>query len=335
MKFSKGFLAVMTGTLALSGLASAQTVSAEKKGPLQTILSDLTGNIEVRQQTDRTTDKGDYVSDKPVLSFRPALGASLFDGSVDTTFTWIFAKKTDKASIDRSYLYNETYWYALQGKKADVDYKFGTYSYFEQLSDENQFGLQQHGLYLEATSPLETTAGTITFGLISNPVAEFLSNDRIKKDGNKIAVANRTGRDSLALQEEKEDGTLTEVKTDRQDPSYWNDSELSVKLNPAPLPKLSVKAALEYVQHWDPKYVAVDNEGGDRTKQEGYTNTGIVLNKLAVGYKITDKVSLTNSLRYHLGGFYQSRVDQNRPDPTGAFGTATWENRLILSAAIF
>ena len=68
--------------------------------------------------------------------------SKLFDGAVDTYFIWIFEKAPNKDAIDRTYVYNETYWYPFQGKVGTLDYKLGTYSYFEQYQTEHQIGLQ-------------------------------------------------------------------------------------------------------------------------------------------------------------------------------------------------
>jgi len=336
MKISKRVLVVAAG-MAIAGLAHAEeaapAVAAQKSAGLKTIAPDLYGNVQVRHTTDRVTNDGDKVDDKARLTVRPQIGTTLFDGAVDTYVIWIFQKTPAKDAWDKTYVYNETYWYPFQGKAGDLDYKAGTYSYFEQAQAEHTIGLQQHGLYAEVNYPLETTAGKFTFAGLTNPVAEWMNNDRVKDKANSLPLSNRTSRDADGLGLTTDDsGNLT---TQQKDPSFWTDNEASAKFAPGFLPAASVGFALEYIQHWTPKYAL--NETGDDTHTDkiGYRYGALTLNKFVLGYKVSDKVSLSNSTRYHIGGFYQSRVDETKEDPSQAYGHITWENRLALNVTLF
>src|SRR4051812_13415513 len=113
MQFTKGALALLG--LALASVATAQdnaSVSAEKTSGIKTIVPGAYGKLEVRHTTLQENLEGTdgNVNNIPALSFRPTLGTTLFDGKVDTNFTWIFTKKPDVVPVARSYFYNITTW---------------------------------------------------------------------------------------------------------------------------------------------------------------------------------------------------------------------------------
>lgn len=324
MKISKAIFAVVAGA-ALSGVAMAEdnaAVSAEKTSGIKTLIPGAYGNFELRHQTNRKMEDEKVVNVTPVLSARPTLGTTLFGDKVDTAFTWIFVKKADEVKVTKALVYNETTYSALSAKYGSIT----PYAYSEVDANGSGFSTSDVGINFGGKLDMPLASGALLLEGYTEPKARFMS-AKAASEG-KVSVENRTGEDTFALNEAG-DTTL-----EQRDPTLLNDTGISLKYSPAAVKGLSVKAAVDYTQEWAPQYAAKSVDNDTRTELDHYKNSSAVLNRLNVGYKLTDTVSLTNSVRYWVGGAYASGIDGSKAGDN--LGLANrWENRLSLTATLF
>jgi len=322
MKFSKGMLVV--AGFSLAGVAAAQdaAVTTEKKAAIQNIVPGAYSSLEVRHSTQRQMTDDTVDNDLVNLTVRPTLGATFFDGKVDTAFTWIFSKRPDAARITKSVMYNETVIKALEGKQGYL----GPYAYAEQGVDGQDFSSADLGLYGEIATDVEIIGGVLAFNGYWNPTANYLSARELSKDGNKAPVSSRS--ESLSLTEDQS-------SIEQRDPTLKNVVGVGAKVKPAAVKGLSIGFAVDAIQQWKPKYAAEEVGGDVRTDIDGYETSSLMINKYAVSYKLTDKVTLTNQLRQNVAGYYEAGIDTGTPDRTGTVADRRWENRVVLSATLF
>jgi hypothetical protein len=324
VKISKALFAVVAG-MTVAGVASAQdaaTTTAEKKAPIQTLLPGAYANAEIRHSTKRSITEDDKVAnDIPNLQLRPSLGTTLFDGMVDTSFNWIFIKRPDQVVIDKSTMYNATQWDLVQGKLGHI----GPYAEIYPQTDGGYNSLL--GFYGELTPSFPVPGGELSTLAYVQPVAEYSSKNYA--DANQqMTPENKTERDSLSLNDE---GTDT---IEQRDSTIYNYTGGAVKYKPAAVAGFSVGLGVDFCQTWKPKYETKEVDGDLRTELSGYEATALSINKLTLGYKLTDKLSLSSQLRQNIGGFYGESVTTDRPDRTGNVGNTRWETRVSVIATI-
>lgn len=321
MKFSKAIFAVVTG-VALSGAAMAQdnaAVSAEKTTGIKSLIPTLYGNVQVRHYTLRKMEKDKVASETPMLEVRPNIGFTMFNDKVDQSFLWAFQKKTDTVTVDKAFLVSITQWKVLEGAAGYIGPYAETYQ-----SNGVSFNESYVGLYGEAAKDVATLGiGTVSVSGWGQWNALLKSGK--EADNTKVTPENRTGRQTFSL---NSDGDTTMAQ---RDPTWIALQAVQVKLKPAAVPGFSVGTEVEYDLQWDPKYAAKDVDGDTRTELDGYKTQAMTITKFILGYKLTDAVSLSNSLRHKTVGFYGEGLDVS----DSALSSSRFENRLILSATLF
>ncbi len=329
MKFSKAIF-VLVSSLSVAGVATAQdqaAVSAEKQSGIKTILPGAYGNIEMRHSTLRVMDEDNkVVNDVPSLTARPTLGSTFFNEKVDTAFTWVFRKKPDTTVVERYYLMNVTQIKAIDGKYGNIGPYFETYQKNGQSFEESYIGL-----YGELNKDLELAAGKVSFNGYSQPVGLFRDAHSANLEANQIEPRNETSQETLSLTDDENGATIQQ-----RDPSVFHFYGASAKFAPAAVKGFSVKGSVDLLNRYDPKYVTKETDDGDaRTELDGYAVSGLTLNRIILGYKISDTLSVANQFRQYIGGIYGQSIDAQHADKTGQVGNYRFENRLQLTATLF
>lgn len=327
MKFLKGIVAISSlmaagQLMAQDAAAPAPEVKTEKKALIQSFLPDSYASVEFRHSTWRKMEGDKVTNDVPQLHARPTIGTTLFDGKVDTSFTWIFRKTAESAKVTKIYLFNETQWKVVEGKYGFV----GPYAFSGQ---GNGFGFSSSsvGVYGEGKLDYTTPVGAVDLLVYANPLADLMS---AKVSGaNKVEPRNETGREVTAL-------AASDNKIEQRHSTIWNFGGFSAKLKPSALPGFAVNTGFDVIQKWEPKYSLKDAGGGDdRVNLAGYDAIMTTGTKVGVSYKISDSVSIANSVRLYTIGLWDQGINTSRQEQTGYFRDSRWENRLTLSATLF
>jgi hypothetical protein len=329
MRISKAIFVLVSG-LSAAGIASAQdqaAVSAEKQTGIKTIIPGAYGNIEMRHTTLRVMDSDNkVVNDVPSLQARPTLGATFYDGAVDSAFTWVFRKRADTTVVERYYLMNVTQIKAIDGKYGNIGPYFETYQKNGQSFDESYIGL-----YGELNKDVELTAGKLSFNGYSQPVGLFNDGKTANSEDYQVSPRNETSQEKLALTDDDNGETIPQ-----RDPSIFHFYGASAKFAPTVLKGFSVKGSIDLLHRYDPKYVTKETDDGEpRTELDGYAVSALTMNRVILGYKINDTLSLNNQIRHYMGGIYGSSIDSTHADKTKQVGNYRWENRLQLTATLF
>ncbi len=335
MKFSKAIFVLVSG-LSLAGVAAAEdqpaAVTAEKAAPIKSILPGAYGNVEVRHSTLRLVDTdGKKVNDIPALSVRPTLGTTLFDDKVDTAFTWVFKKAPDTNKITKSYLVNITQWKVLDGAIGNI----GPYSEVYQANGAS-FNDALIGLSGELNKDFALPGATIALNGYWNPVAEYMDGHTNGGKDNQVATRNETSQEKLFLTGSTDDADANKVQ--QRDPNLLNQYGASAKYKPEAVKGLSLGLGSDIINKFHPKYTTKETASGEpRTEQDGYATSGLSITKIMVGYKLSDKVSLTGQFRQYTGGTYAKAIDSSHPDASGFLGgrDARFETRLQMVATLF
>jgi len=333
MKFSKAIFVLVSG-LSVAGVASAEdqaAVSAEKQAGIKTLVPGAYANIEIRHTTLRVMDEDNkVVNDVPSLQARPTLGATFFNEKVDSAFTWVFRKKPDTTVVERYYLMNVTQIKAIDGKYGFIGPYFETYQ-----KNGNSFDESYIGLYGELNKDVDVAGGKLSLNAYTQPVGLFNDGHTAASQDRQVAPRNETSRDDkdLALQGEDTDGNPT---IQQRDPSIYHFYGANVKYAPDALKGFSVKGAVDLLNYWKPKYVTKETDDGEpRSELDGYQTEGLTMNRIILGYKISDTLSLNNQFRQYIGGIYGSGIDSAHEDKTGQVANYRYENRLQLTATLF
>lgn len=102
-----------------------------------------------------------------------------------------------------------------------------------------------------------------------------------------------------------EDGDLN-IKEDYL--RYGADYGIWASYEPEMLDGLSLSLYAIYRLRYSPVYKGVGAENNAVIKNTGYSSDGSVENTLAVSYKITDELSVSNSFVYYVDGLYKRKV---------------------------
>jgi hypothetical protein len=315
MKISKAMFAVIAGTAISSAALGQEAVQAEKQAAIKKILPDAYGSVEVRHSTTRVMEKDKQVSDSPVLSVRPTLGTTLFDGNVDTSFTFRYNKKPDTSRIGKSSTYNETTVALIGNDAASLKAYALTY-----VAGEDSFSTSDLGLIGEAAKSF----GPLKISSYINPTVSFNSGKNAKND--KVTAADKTN--GLTL-------TETDTKIEKENPGIWNSAGISAKYTIGST-GLAVGTGLDFGQNWEEKLAIVQVEDGTtRRSSDGYQYRSSTLTKLNVSYKLSDKTSMVAQVRGLTEGFYAESVNKSNPDEVLGYGPNRFEARLSLNATLF
>lgn len=317
MKRSVSLLAIVAG-VAISGSAFAQV--AAQKSALRKAEEAIYGRIETRHTTVRQMNaKDEIVNDIPKLDARPTIGTVI--GKLDISGTTIFTKRADTTKIEKTVTYTELTYNMLEGAYGSIH----PYAYTELNPNSGNVSTHQIGADLDTSYAIPTVVGGVTLSAFQYTYGVFTSG----KGQADVAVRNETGRGSLSLAGESED----QIK--QRDPEIDSYTGVGVKLAPAALPGFTVGLSNELRNFWVPKYVAKDVEGDQTVQLDGYARNGVAISKFSMGYKINDKLNLTNSLRHYTKGMYEAALNTENTDAKQTGIGYRWENRLILTANVF
>jgi hypothetical protein len=316
MKFSFGVIAAVVGVVMAT---SAQAQVKAEKSALRKAEENVYGRLETRHTTNRKMEGSEVTNDIPKLDARPTLGTVI--GKLDLSATTIFTKRADTTKIEKTVTYSELSYDLLSGKYGSIK----PYAYTEMNPNSGNVNQHEIGADLDTSYAIPTTIGSVTLSAFQYTYGVFHSG----KGQPSVAVRNESGR-GLALAGDNQD----EIK--QRDPEVDSYTGVGVKLAPVAVPGLTVGLSNEVRKFWVPKYVAKDVAGDQRVELDGYRDSSGSITKFAVGYKLNDKVTLTNSLRHNVAGFYAQGIDDSNANGDKMAGlTSRWENRLILSATLF
>ena len=315
MKISKAMFAVIAGAAISSAALGQEAVQAEKQAPIQKLLPDAYGSVQVRHVTLRTMENDEQVADTPYLQVRPTIGTTLFDGKVDTSFTFRYNKKADTSRISKSSTYNITTIDIVGDESASLKAYGLTY-----VAGEDSFSSSDLGLTADAAKAI----GPVKFSAFINPTVSFNSGKNAKED--KVTAADKTN----GL-------TLTEADTtvEKEHPGIWNYTGASAKYTIGAT-GLSVGTGLTHGQNWEEKLAIVQVEDGTtRRSSDGYQYRSNTIANVNVGYKISDKTSVSALFGGLTTGFFEKSLNKSRPDATLGYGANRYEARLSLNATLF
>ena len=301
---TKGILVAAAGSIALASGAFGQDVETTKVAPLQQLLPNSYGKVEVRHELDVNMAKEKVTNQIPNLSVRPTLGSKFFDGDLNSSFTWIFQRNAGSTKVEKTTLYNVTTYNLISGTYGSITPYFETYQ-----DNGDSFSSSYAGAEFASSKKVETGVGAVTFGAYSLPLWELTSGAGAPK----VSPANNTGA-----------ATLTESEIEQRDPSIYSYTGAYTSFKPAAVAGLGLSLGTELNRNWKPKYETNLVDGGERTSLAGYATTNKITNKVKVSYPLSDKVTLSNEIRQYVGGAYEERIDGKR-----------WENRLKLNATLF
>jgi hypothetical protein len=319
MKFSKVLFAVIASSSVAGVAFGEEAVQAEKKAPIQQLLPNAYGSVEVRHSTLRKMEGDKLVDDSPSLSVRPSIGSTFFDGKLDSYFTLRYSKKPDSVRINKSFTDNETF---LTLVKNDIGAIKG-YAYTV-MAGEDSFADTSLGLYADAAKSLDIVGGSLKLSAYSNPTAGYKSGKQAAAD--KAPAADRT---SLSL---KEDDT----KVEQQDPSIGHTFGGGVRYAPAAVKGLSFGPSVDFGQAWTPKYEMVETTDGNAKQQlNGYATRSATMTRLVVSYKLSDATTLTSQIRGLTAGYWEEGVSVSKPEEALGYGANRFEARVSLSTNLF
>ena len=309
--------------LAQEPVNATGTLEAEKQAPAQKFIPTAYGNVEARHVFKVEADDGETQNMPATLQLRPTLGASFFDDKLDSSITWVFSKETSSRVIKRDTLYTEQYFKFLDGDNYSL-------SAFGEIYLANGFGFSEAylGGYATANSnDIETGAGALKFTAYMQPAAQMLSPMTSQK-ATKFDVTNRTGlpndQFSLAAADQP-----VETKVEGDTPTVLTFSGVGTSFSPSAVEGLKIGLTADLTQTWTPEYEAIRQNGAIESQQSGYNYTTNIMNRFQLGYKINDRLSVGNELRFRQQGLYA-----RSPDPAAGEGI-DWENRLKLTATLF
>lgn len=319
MKFSKVLFAVIASSSVAGVAFGEEAVQAEKKAPVQQLLPNSYGSVEVRHSTLRKMEGDKLVDDSPSLSVRPTLGSSFFDGKLDTAFTLRYSKKPDSIRINKSLTDNETTLTLIGNDIGSIK----GYAYTE-LDGEDSFTNTSLGLYADAAKSLDIVGGSLKLSAYSNPTAGYKSGKQAAAD--KVTAADRT---SLAL-------TEADTKVEQQDPSIAHSFGGGVRYAPAAVKGLSVGPSVDFGQVWNPKYEMVETtDGNAKQNLNGYETRSATMTRLVVSYKLSDATTLTSQIRGITNGYWEEGVSVSKPEEALGYGKNRFEARVSLSTNLF
>jgi hypothetical protein len=315
MKISKAMFAVIAGTAISSAALGQEAVQAEKQAAIKKILPDAYGSVEVRHSTLRVMEKDEQVSDAPALSVRPTLGTTLFDGKVDTAFTFRYNKKPDTTRVGKSPTYNETTIGLISNDIASLK-AYGLVN----VAGEDSFSNADLGFMAEAAKSF----GPVKITSYLNPTFTLNSGKNAKND--KVTAADKTN--GLTL-------TKADTEVEREDPSISNSAGIGARYSIGST-GLSLGTGIDFGQVWEQKLAIVQVEDGTtRRSADGYKYRSSTMSKVSVSYKISDKTSVVGQVRGLTEGFYSEGIDKSNPDEALGYGANRYEARLSLNATLF
>jgi hypothetical protein len=317
MKISKAMFAVIAGAAISSAAHGQEAVQAEKQAAIKKILPDAYGSVEVRHSTTRVMEKDEQVADAPTLQVRPTLGTTLFDGKVDTAFTFRYIKKPETSRISKSSTYNETTVAIIGNDLASLKAYGLTY-----VAGEDSFSTSDLGFLAEAAKAY----GPLKISAYMNPVASFNSRKNALDDKNKVTAADKTPGLSL---------TDSDKKVEKEQPGIGNSAGISASYKIGTT-GLALGTGLDFGQAWEEKLAIVEVEDGTtRRSSDGYQYRSSTMSKVNVSYKLSDKTSVVGQVRGLTRGFYAESVNKSNPDEALGYATNRFEARLSLNATLF
>lgn len=325
MKLSQALLTVLaSSTLGHTALAQNAGVSAEKQG-YQALSPDLYGSVEVRHAVLRTQNGDKVAQELPALSVRPTLGLKLFEGAVDSAFTFIYRKNPGSMVVNKAALFNETSWTALQGKYGAIS----PYAYSEFNPDGNAFVFSNVGVNFATSNLYENDLGTLKLSAYLEPKVQVLSNRTSKNETFRVVPRNETARGTLAFDDQ---GTTS---IEQRDPTLVDDLGVAFSVSPVQAKKLSSGFSVDVQSQWKPKYVTTETAGSLNSSLDGYERRSFTLTSWNLAFKISDKVTLSNRVGHYMGGLYNYPIQNELVAANHELVAGRWEERLSLTAKLF
>lgn len=314
--------------LSISAVATAAeegAVSATKASTQPEVIAKAYASLALRHSTLEKLAADGSTNIIPSVIAIPTLGTHLLDDKLDVALTWAFQKKPDSIRLTKLTPYAEVTYTVLDSAHATLF----PYVYVEQ-NDGASFGVVDVGPHLDLKADLMTPLGKLALSGFVEPLAEFTSG----KSATKAPVRDRTTRSTdLTL---RDDGTKDEPKVEteieQRHPSIFSTTELAAKQSIDAVKGLAVSVGIDYFQNWIPHYQASTVDDSTRYDLDGYSVKSAVMNKVGVSYKLSEKLSIANQVRYMVNGLYRDSYDTTK----GVTGISSRvENRLTLTATLF
>jgi hypothetical protein len=317
MKFAKGFLAIAAvGALAAGTSAVSQetTTEATKVAPLKQLVPGAYGKVETRYRNEAKLEAGsstEVIEQRAQWYILPQLGATFFDGKLDTSLLYYFIKGNDETSFDKDLVESYTELTAFSNDYVTISPAL----YATQTGSNPSFTDQW--LYLNVTTApsTDTAVGKVSLFAGAMPIIMFTSSQG--SDKNEI-VADEREVGSAALAED-------EQKIEQRDPGLGLEAPVLVTLKPNAVAGLGIQTGFVYWRYADPKYKVEEVDGDNRISQDGYEISSGNYNRLKFTYKINDTFSMYNDSRFYTNGFMEAQYS----------GSYSYQNRTGIQATLF
>lgn len=321
MKISKAIFAVIAGATISGAAFGEEAVVAEKQAAIKKILPDAYGSVEVRHSTVRSMDGDKVANDVPTMSVRPTIGTSLFDGAVDTAFTFRYNKKAETTRVYKTPSYNETTWTLIGNDAAKLQLYSLTY-----LAGSDSYSTSDLGLNADAAKSFDIVGGSLKLSTYMNPTATMNSGKNAAGADNKVTAADKT--DGLSL-------TETDTTVEKESPGIWNTTGIAAKYSINAVSGLAVGTGVDFGQNWEEKLAVKEVDGDLRETNDGYQYRSTTMSKVNVSYKLNDKTTVIGQVRGLTKGFYAEGINTDNADEVLGYGPNRFEARVSLNATLF
>lgn len=301
-------LFALAGVALLATNVMAQSVDSTKKAAEpDDLYSNMYSMIDLRNYQLRKYDGDKLVGQPKWMESRFTLGTKAFNKKLDMMFIPRFGKYDNETNV--TILAPLVY---VEYTALETD--FGTLSVIGDgagMGPDNSYNYMFIGpKYSTPDFKTSTALGTVRANAFAELSAEVTSrkNTTTVVDQDKDAFRLATNGNESVDQEEH-GGRLVAYP--------------SVTLDLNAVKGLYMGAAIEYGRYFIPTY-EYDAAANDKASFKGYTDSTYTESSARVGYKVTDKLTVSNSVYHKTAGFYQSTYTSG----------ARWTNRAMLNYVI-
>ena len=319
---------VMIGAMTVAGAAQGQEAAAVKKAPIQEILPTAYGKVELRHTTSRTMKRDETIKDRATILVSPVLGATFFDGKMDSNVTLGVRKKNGETTVDQDQPIWNTSVEAFKNDYFSFDPYVELYApgknYGVNYTTTNVDGAAIVSTSMTATAPaLEGSLGKFTGSFVLDPNATL--NNREQKISAESKIASED-LESFGLAPTKAGASTVEVT--QNEPTYNVLYRPILGFNPAVAPKLKLAFSSLINTEFNPKYEIVEEAGAAEQNKVGYTRDTSVQHRYTLSYDFGNGLSIYNQVRQNMEGLYEARAG-------GKEASTRWQNRLGLTFTAF
>ena len=300
----KGF--ALFATMAMLGLSWGSQVLAEEVTASKINLRDYFPTAYSVLNLRHYNEMVDGENPTPFMQLRAYLGAKWLDNKLDTYLTLGLSKvyETEEFSQSRTISQRNPEIYAIYSlvdtDMLDLSPRVGVTL---PLYGNSQINLEL-GTELSSSSSMDTAVGKISFG----GAADFYAVQPIGRNSTNVSIDDEARRERLRETYSltaTDDGDLT-IKQDYA--SYGSSYGIWAKYESDMIDGLALAVGTTYQLSYAPVWEAA-GEGEDAVIQKsGYSSSDRVENAFSLSYKVSDNLSISNSLYYYVDGFYETKT---------------------------